>query len=232
MTTLHHLMILDSSGSMYSVKESTIEGFNGQLQTIRESVEKHPDQKHIISLVVFGLYDTPVEFKIWKKEISEAEDLTIDTYTPQNGTPLHDAIGKAINGLKNEIVDDLKDDSTKVFVTIFTDGKESGCSEEFTGEDCKSIIEEVRETGQWEVALIGCDEGVFNKATSLGISAGNTVRYVQGEKGTKEAYRALSCARMSFADSVSDGTYDQVKASLIDMSVDKNDQNLSKKEKK
>ena len=207
MTKIHHLMLLDSSGSMTGVKDVTIEGFNGQLESIRNDAEKHKDQEHFISLVVFGAMGEAVQFKFWKEHIDKAKDLTDKTYAPWGGTPLYDAIGMGMNGLKNEIVDDLKDGNTQVFVTIFTDGGENQ-SQEFSGSDCAEIIQTLKETEQWTVALLGCDDDdIFKEAEKLNIPKGNTYSYSRGEDGTKEAYKVMSMARTRMSDSLSTGTY-------------------------
>ena len=50
----YHLMILDKSGSMQSVKEVTISGLNEQLQSIKTSQEEHDDQEQIACFVTFN----------------------------------------------------------------------------------------------------------------------------------------------------------------------------------
>ena len=56
MTTDHvyNLIILDESGSMGAIKNSTISGFNEVVQTIKGLEKKFPEQKHFISLVTFN----------------------------------------------------------------------------------------------------------------------------------------------------------------------------------
>jgi len=133
-----------------------------------------------------------------------------------------DAIGGAINGLRNEIVEELKDENTKVFVNIFTDGYEN-TSKEFSFEDCKKLIDEVQATGQWVVAMVGCEDTVFEEAAKMGISQGNTVKYERGGLGTEVAMQHLSRARHKMSDDLSKGLYDaSTTASYMADTVDVN----------
>ena len=204
MSKIYHLMILDNSASMASVAMETIEGFNEQLKSMREDAEEYKDQEHIACLVTFG---HKIDYKIWKKPANTMEDITTQTYIANgNLTRMCDAIGMGINGLRNEIVEDLKDENTKVFVTVFTDGKENA-SKEFKFSDCKALVTELQETGQWIVAMLGCDEGVLDTADNLGVYQGNTLQYTRGSGGTKAAFQHLSRARKKMSADLSDGTY-------------------------
>jgi len=203
MSKFYHLNILDKSPSMRSVKKETIDGYNKQIQAMKKSAEDHPEQEHIASLVLF---DSWISFDTWIKPASEAKLLTMDTYKLGSGTALHDGIGTAVMSLKNEIVIDLKDPNTKVFVTIFTDGEENS-SKEFTAKDCLDIIKKLGKTEQWTFAFMGCSENTLEQAKEIGISISNTVIYREGTKGTQEAFTRLASARSCLSDSVSNGTY-------------------------
>jgi len=217
MTKIYHLMILDNSGSMAGVTMETIEGFNKQLESMREDIKEFKDQEHIACLVTFG---SEIDYKVWKQPASSMEDITNKTYIANgSSTRMCDAIGSGINGLRNEIVEDLKDENTKVFVTIFTDGHENA-SKEFNYEDCKSLITELQETGQWIVAFLGCDENVLNVAKSIGVHQGNALQYTRGVAGTKDAFDHLSRARKKMSADISEGTYAVTSQSLMADTVD------------
>lgn len=49
-----NLIILDESGSMSSIEKQAIGAVNETIQTIRNAQEKHEDQEHFMSLVVFN----------------------------------------------------------------------------------------------------------------------------------------------------------------------------------
>ena len=51
---VHNLIILDESGSMASIKELIISGFNELVQTLKGIEKDFPEQEHFISLVTFN----------------------------------------------------------------------------------------------------------------------------------------------------------------------------------
>jgi uncharacterized protein YegL len=207
---IYHLIILDRSGSMGSVKLETIKGVNTQIESMRSDAKEFENQEHVYCLVTFGGggYGGPeaVTYDVWKQASADIKDLTAKSYITGGGTPMCDAIGGGINGLRNEIVEELKNEDTKVFVNIFTDGYEN-TSQEFSSEDCKKLIEEVQATGQWVVAMVGCEDNVFEEASKMGISQGNTVKYARGGLGTQDAMQHLSRARHKMSDDLSKGLY-------------------------
>jgi hypothetical protein len=202
---IYHLIILDNSASMGYATQQTIEGVNMQLEAMRADAKEFKDQEHIACLVQFG---HEVKYSIWKKPVDTVENLTNKTYIANgHSTAMCDAIGSGINGLRNEIVEELKNEDTKVFVNVFTDGYENS-SKEFDSKDCKELIEEMQATGQWVIAMVGCEENVFEEAEKMGISQGNTVKYARGGAGTQVAMQHLSRARHKMSDDVSKGLYD------------------------
>lgn len=193
MSKFYHLNILDKSPSMISVKRETIDGYNKQIQAMKKSMEDHPEQEHMASLVLF---DWKVSFDTWIKPASEAKLLTWDNYVLGSGTALHDGIGTAVMSLKNEIARELKDPNTKVFVTIFTDGEENS-STEFTAKDCLDIIKKLGKTEQWTFAFMGCSENTLEQAKEIGISVKNTMVYRGGDKEHKRHLQ--NCLRQEVA---------------------------------
>ena len=51
---IFNLIIIDESGSMFSIKQQAISGLNETIQTIRKAQADHPDQEHFVSLVSFN----------------------------------------------------------------------------------------------------------------------------------------------------------------------------------
>lgn len=51
---IFNLIILDESGSMQSIKQPTIDGFNETVQTIKGIQQQHPEEEHYITLVTFN----------------------------------------------------------------------------------------------------------------------------------------------------------------------------------
>ena len=64
---VHNLIILDESGSMESIKQPTIEGFNEIVQTIKGIEKQFPEQEHFISLMSFNSLGRKTH--LWKERL-------------------------------------------------------------------------------------------------------------------------------------------------------------------
>ena len=205
----YNLFIIDKSSSMLGVRDVTISGMNEQLEAIRNSQKEFDDQDQIVSLVLFSNNVDLTE--IWNKPIDEVENFTRETYAPSGMTALHEAIGRGVSKLKNDITQEIADRTANVIVNIFTDGQENASSHEWQGDPTKNLIEEVKETGLWTVAFIGCGDeaSVFNVARSLGIHQGDTMSYSAGTVGTQTAFSAMATSRgmraKCYSKAISDG---------------------------
>ncbi len=115
---VYNLIILDESGSMESIKNPTISGFNEVVETIKMVEQKFPTQKHYISLVSFN--SDAIKEIIWNEEVSKLKKIHTENYEPNYCTPLYDAIGHSVNKLKAQLPVDT---SYNVLVTILTDGE-------------------------------------------------------------------------------------------------------------
>ena len=117
---VHNLIILDESGSMYSIKESIISGFNELVETIHGIEKKFPEQEHFISFLTFnGQKQQWLYFFQPAKELKKIDD---EKYNPDSLTPLFDAMGLSIQKLKTALE---KESDYDVLVTILTDGQEN-----------------------------------------------------------------------------------------------------------
>ena len=95
---IFNLIIIDESGSMFSIKQQAISGLNETIQTIRKAQADHPDQEHFVSLVSFNTENIKTIHKCIPA--SDIKEIDADKYLPNSGTPLYDAMGFAINDLR------------------------------------------------------------------------------------------------------------------------------------
>jgi hypothetical protein len=100
----HLAVILDRTGSMESIRDDTIGGFNVFLNE-----QKQQPSKATLTLVQFDSQD-PYEVIHQVKPIKEVPELTKETYVPRATTPLLDAIGRGINDLEKCLAD-MKEDN-------------------------------------------------------------------------------------------------------------------------
>lgn len=188
---VHNLIILDESGSMQSIYRPALSGVNETLQTIRNAQKDHEDQRHFVSLITFdtGHYNqvycnTPAEKTV---------DLKDEQYRPCGGTPLYDAMGRAINELRSYV---SKDDI--VLVTVITDGYENA-SREYNGKAIKSLVEAMKKEG-WVFTYIGANQDVEAVAASMAID--NRLAF-EAEADSTSAMFAKECrSRMRFFDKI------------------------------
>lgn len=187
-TQVYNLIILDKSGSMSIISNAAISGFNETIATIRQVQEKFKDsQEHYVSLMLFCgcgknlLYD--------KVPVEEVEPLTPRTYRPCCNTPLYDAMGIALTGLRKDITD--KENATAA-VTIITDGEENS-SREYTLAAIKALVEELTEQEGWQFSYIGTNQDVHKVSADLSIHAAMSFDY--DEAGMTKAWKQERLAK-------------------------------------
>lgn len=193
----HYLLILDRSGSMTSCWNSTIEGLNEQIGSIRGLDEEYPEQRYFITLVVF---DGKIETILDDVPVSEVKNFTGKEFPPRGFTALHDAMGFSIKNLKEKL-DKKDDDSNSIstaLVVVMTDGHEN-CSSEYKAESIKKLIDELNETGAWTISYMGANQDAVLTASQFGIYAANSVTYSSTSAGADAAYKTLTRAVISKA---------------------------------
>lgn len=196
-TQIYNLVILDKSGSMQSIADAAIAGFNETVSGIRQAQEKFKDtQEHFVSLMAFCNCEKKMIYD--KIPIDKVSTLTSKEYMPCCCTPLYDAMGLALNNLRNDIKD--KENATAV-VTIITDGMENA-SREFTGSQIKALVEELTEKEGWQFAYIGTNQDVKQVSAKLSIS--NSMSFVDDNEGMRNAWRSERSSKMRMYDRLND----------------------------
>lgn len=141
------VFLLDKSGSMDSVLDDTIGGFNS-------FVRSQVSLGGTLSLYTFSdtchcVYkDVPIE---------DVKPLTKDTYIPEGSTALYDAMGKVLS------------ENDKGTLVVLTDGQENS-SKKYTKSHVKDLIRLLSPTLQ--VLYVGVD---LEDATELGVA--QTMQY-------------------------------------------------------
>jgi len=177
-------IILDRSGSMGSVKEATIIGFNNFLL----------EQSRVKGKAIISLYQFDNEYEATYKNIpiNDAKGLTDKSYQPRATTALLDAIGKTIND-KDIYYSTLnaKDKPELVLFVILTDGAENA-SREYTKSQIKKMIEDKKAKG-WQFAFIGAGIDAFGDAHAGGMSfsKGATMAVDRSSKGIGDVFDSL-----------------------------------------
>lgn len=182
------IFIIDRSGSMQSLTDDTIGGFNSVLESQRESV----DGNAVVTTVLFNGSMTKLHDRV---DVREVEPMTKKQYVPSGGTALLDAIGKTIDEIQ-ERIDNLPEDERpgNVVCAITTDGQENA-SKIYTKERVKKMIEHQTKGHGWDFLFLGANIDAVSEAASIGIM--NSATYFQDGIGTRGVYDALDTAMLS-----------------------------------
>ncbi len=188
-TQVYNLIILDKSGSMSSIANAAISGFNETVGGIRSAQERFKDtQEHFVSLMIFCNCEKTMVYDM--VPVNEVKELTSREYRPCCCTPLYDAMGISINALYNAIKD--KEDATAV-VTVITDGYENA-SKEYSGKAIKALVERMKDEEGWNFAYIGTNQDVEATASSLSID--HHMSFRDDEVGMAEAWEKERKSKM------------------------------------
>ena len=209
----HIICILDRSGSMQTIMEDSIGGFNTFLRQQKDLPDK--------ATITVALFDDKYEIIYDCVDIKKAEELTSEIWFPRGSTSLHDAIGKTINNEKAYLSKLGNNKPSKVLVCIITDGHEN-TSKEYKLDDIKKLIKEC-ENNDWNFIYLAANQNAFDVGQGFGVSAGNTFTYVSSSMGVMDMSAKLSNATTSYRSmSTIGGDFKKMSKKLIDTEDDKN----------
>ncbi len=178
---VYNLIILDKSGSMGSIADAAISGFNETVGGIRSAQQQFRDtQEHYVSLFVFC--DCDKHYIYENVPVNEVKKLTSKEYQPCCCTPLYDAMGISLNQLLHKI---QTDKNATAAVTVITDGMENA-SHEYSGASIKALVDKLKEQEGWNFAYIGTNQDVDAVAANLSIS--NTMYFNDDKEGMAKAW--------------------------------------------
>ena len=191
---VYNLVVLDASGSMYSIRNEAIAGVVETVQTIRTAQTKNADQEQLFSLVVFnGSYIATVFDRM---PINKMPDLNENDYLPTDSTPLYDAMGNAITHLRQYL-----DEDDNVLVTIITDGYENS-SREWNHQRIFQLVEELKKMN-WLFTYIGANQDALSVAKGMGID--HWMNFDAGKEGTKAMFMKENRSRSALYEKLRQG---------------------------
>lgn len=182
----HITVILDRTGSMESIRDDTIGGFNAFLQT-----QQAETGEATLTLVQFDTQD-PYEVLHHFKPVAEIPELTRETYVPRASTPLLDAFGRGINDLEASLgkLPEAERPARVVFAVV-TDGQENS-SREFRKEQIEKMVKEKTEKHDWQFVFLSADLAAMRDAMGVGVHSDRMLHYQKTGQGTREAWSTLS----------------------------------------
>jgi hypothetical protein len=182
----HISIILDRSGSMESIREDIIGGFNAFVEE-----QKKDEGETTLTLVQFDSQN-PYEVIHNFRSISSVPLLTKKDFVPRSMTPLLDAMGRGINDLESNLSEmKLKDRPEKVVMVFITDGLENDSSE-FKRSQIVKMLEDKQEKNNWKMVFLSADLSALDEAEDAGVKYESTMAFDSSPEGVSNAMGSLS----------------------------------------
>ena len=170
-------LVIDRSGSMYNIMDSTIIGINNFIED-----QKTLDAECILSLFIF---DTIIENPISKANLQTFPSITKEMIQPRHATALYDAIKVSIEDINYN----YNYNGNKTIV-IMTDGYENS-SKLIDHIGINKLIQESKLNGI-KFIYLGANQNAIKVANAIGICEDSALTYTCGPEYVEEAFRCAS----------------------------------------
>ena len=181
------VLLLDSSGSMATIKKSTIESYN---KFIEDQQKSNPRDAVKFSLVKFSTECT----ELVPIELHDVPKLSDETFRPDGNTALYDAMAKIIDELGVELYNTPQPlRPSSVIMVILTDGEENS-SFKFTSKDVFDRVTHQQEKYSWRFIYLGANQDAIKTANRMGITPESAIDYGYNEKSMACAMETCSKA--------------------------------------
>ena len=189
--------IIDRSGSMGSMKETALEGFNGFINEQRTL-----EGDAVVSTILFN---NQYKMLYTDSDVKECSLLTNENFIPAGTTALYDAIGKTIDDEINKLgLISLEERPIKTLCVILTDGYENA-SHQYSGTKIKEMISEMKKDFNWEFVFLAANEDASLTAETIGISTNNSYAFQNSKLGITDAFNAVNYSSRVYRASVAKG---------------------------
>lgn len=186
-------IVLDKSGSMLSIKKQAIDGFNEQLDELKDRVT----DTHVIK-VTTTLFGSTIEKQTSLKDAEDVLPMTAKSYRPSGMTAMYDAVGETIRALQEYHVP--VGTNVAYLLVIVSDGMEN-YSKEYNSSSIRQLVTQCQDTGKWTFVYIGANQDLSKVSESLNIPILNTMSFEANPHG----YRIASAENVSALSSYLDG---------------------------
>lgn len=187
----HLAFLVDQSGSMSSIKNDMIGGFETFIKD-----QKAEEGRATVSISTFNT--------IYQQQLVATDIQKVDTLMlrPMGGTALNDSIARMITETE-DFVTKLKNSKKKaprILFVIITDGEENA-SVEFGRYSngttkIKDLIERKTKENNWEFVYIGANVDSFTESKSRGMT--NSMNFTSDSHGVNTMYSNISASVKSY----------------------------------
>jgi len=167
--------VLDRSGSMDTIADDTIGGYNSFVR----------DQKEFGGTMSLIQFDDLINTVYENVEIENVQPLTKDTYIPRGSTALYDAIGYAIKMVEEQT--EIHKDA-EFTIVILTDGFDNA-SRNYNSMHIKDLVRIYTRLG-WDFMFLGASSESILAAQNIGMDETQTMQFNPREVAS--AFRCLS----------------------------------------
>lgn len=178
------VFILDKSGSMAGLEEDTIGGFNSMIEK-----QKKLEGKVYVSTVLFSGESSVLHDRV---PIDKIQLMTDKDYEAWGSTALYDAVGGAVNHIKNVHKYARPEDVPEhTLFVITTDGMENA-SRRYDSRTVKKMIREYEKNYGWEFLFVAANIDAAEAAENIGIRQERAANYNATRDGTDRLYGVMS----------------------------------------
>lgn len=176
-------VVLDRSGSMGSIRNDVVGGFD---HFVSEHKKVPGDCK-----LTLTQFDTEYEI-VWNcRDIKDLPTIG-GFYSPRGSTALLDAVGRTINAIGEELSKKPESERpSKVIFCVITDGQENA-SKEFNKQQVADMIKHQQEKYGWDFTFIGANMDAFAEGAKIGVRAAGAMQFVHNSVGVMGAFKAMS----------------------------------------
>ncbi len=174
------ISLVDRSGSMQSILDDAIGGFN----TFLTAQQRQPSEAEL-SLILF---DHEYQIVHQAVDIQQVEPLNQDTYVPRGSIALLDAVGKTIDAVGERLAATPESEKpAQVIISILTDGYENA-SQTYSKPKVAEMIQHQTEKYNWAFEFQAANMDAFAAAKELSIAPDRVVQFEATSEGVREAF--------------------------------------------
>jgi hypothetical protein len=166
----HIYFLLDRSGSMSSIREETVAGFDAFITEQRSAPGT--------CRVTLARFDDEYDEVYADRDLADVPSLEL---TPRGMTALLDALGRLIVGAGERLAAMSEAERPgSVVVGVMTDGHENA-SHDWTHARVKELIERQEREYAWQFLYLGADQDAIEEGAKMGFVAEKSVTYRRGK---------------------------------------------------
>jgi hypothetical protein len=195
--TLIYGFFLDRSGSMATIRQSVIDGYNEWLNGLQVDARENPDNPH---LLCFHQFDgqNPNERIYEFRDVLELQPLKY--FQPRGMTPLYDGACQAIRAV--QLGRAGIPGKSAVLAMIMTDGLENASKTE-TKDSLRVLMTEM-EKENWTFSYMAANQDAMTEATKFGTrsSISNTATWQADEAGVQVLFSNANNATQRYSSGI------------------------------